>query len=168
MKKEYIIPLVGLSEGECFFDYKLDNRFFLEWETLVDNDIKGELFVELTFLKKDNVKKIQVKIQGDLTTVCDRCLGTLTLPFCAENVFFVREREEGDEEQVDTVFIERDAVEIDLSQLFYEIIETELPQKKVHDVNKCNVDMLKKLNQVSSRTDEIDPRWKELEKLIKK
>lgn len=169
MKRAYKIPFKSLSDEEHLFDYELDKSFFLKHETLEEWSVEGKLIVKVALFKKDNTRKINILIQGDLITFCDRCLDTLILPFEEENIFFIRKRCEGEEDREDTIFVEPEDSDIELSQLFYEMIMTGIPQKKKHNnETDCNVEMIKRIEQMSNKSETVDPRWSELEKLIKK
>lgn len=166
-KQPYVIPFRILPEGLHRFDYQLDNSFFESYDAL--SDLQGELDVIVAFLKQDSKKKLEVNLKGTLLTTCDRCLEPMKLPFEAKGIYYIREAEEGEEEKEDVVFVASEDTELDLSQLFYELIMIGLPQKKMHKEEECNPEMLQKLETLTHKEEEVlDPRWKDLEKLIKK
>lgn len=167
MKRTYEIPFKSLSEGEHAFDYRLDDEFFFQNENLEEYCVEEGLFVEVILLNRASEKKIKVKITGELKTFCDRCLDPLLLPFHTTGIFFVREPEEDEEAKDDTIFVETNDVYIELTQLFYEMIVVGLPQKKVHCREEdCNEDVVRRLGYLNEDKREVDPRWRELEKLI--
>lgn len=167
MKRTYEIPFKSLSEGEHAFDYRLDDEFFFQNENLEDYCVEEGLLVEVILLNRASEKKIKIKITGELKTFCDRCLDPLLLPFYRNGIFFVRELEDDVESENDVIFVEADDVYVELTQLFYDMIVIGLPQKKVHCREEdCNEDVVRRLGDLNNDKREVDPRWRELEKLM--
>ncbi|PVX50908.1 uncharacterized metal-binding protein YceD (DUF177 family) [Balneicella halophila] len=168
MKKQpYVIPFRTLSEGTHRYDFKLDTAFFESYHTL--SEYSGEVEVTVVFFKQDSKKELTVSMEGTLETICDRCLDPLDLPFSVEGHYYLKEAEEGEEEKDDVVFVAPDDTHVELSQLFYELVMIGLPQKKTHQIENCNKEMLQKLEALEiKKEDKVDPRWATLEKLIKK
>lgn len=161
-----MLPFRALSEGEHRFDYQLDNSFFECYDAL--SEYAGTIAAEVVLLKKDSKQQIKLSLEGMLFTSCDRCLEPMKLPFEATGDYYLREAEEGEEEKEDVVFVAPENTEIELSQLFYELLMTGLPQKKMHEKKECNEEMLRKLEALKVKKETIDPRWAALEKLTKK
>lgn len=155
-----------LSEGTHEFDFHLCSSFFEQYESL--SEYTGSIEVRVVLCKQDRKKQLRIKLQGDLKTTCDRCLETMDLLFETEGSYYIREAESGEEEKEDTVFVDAEDTEVELSHLFYEMLMTGLPQKKMHKKKDCNVEMLQKLEALNIKKERIDPRWEELQKLMKK
>lgn len=169
MEKEYIgmfnVPFKGLAEGVHTFEYEVGDDFFSVYETL--SDYKGALQVNVVLHKKENSNRIDIRIEGTLDTNCDRCLDTMVLPIKLDDTLYIKIAEEDEQEKENVIFVAEDDKEVDLCQLFYEIILTGIPQNKKHNIEDCDADMIKKLTNLEKKK-EIDPRWRELEKLMKK
>jgi uncharacterized protein len=72
--------------------------------------------------------------------------------------------------------------EFNVAQIMYDLLVTSIPIRNLHPVNKkgqsmCNVDMINKLKEylvedvsdsTVNRDEEMDPRWRELKKIIDK
>ncbi len=166
-KQQYKIPFRTLCEGEHHFGFQLDASFFEEEDVLVE--YVGKLDAGVVFFKQDSKNQLDVALKGMLETTCDRCLGTMEIPFESSGRFYLREAEEGEEEKEDVVFVAAEDNDVELSQLFYEMLVLGLPQKKMHDIADCDEDMLRKMEALKANKDsDKDPRWAELEKLIQK
>ncbi len=165
-RQAYILPFRSLSEGTHKFDYELDSDFICSFETL--SEYAGNLVAKVVLLKQDSKQKISINLEGTLETACDRCLESMEMPFEMEGAYYLREAEENEEEKEDVVFVKPENQNLELSTLFYELIMLGLPQQKMHEEGECDADMLEKLELLKVKEDKIDPRWAELEKLIKK
>ncbi len=167
-KQTYKLPFGGLSEGEHLFDYSIDNAFLGQFDTLLEYE--GSLEAKVLFFKKSQKRKLTIFISGEFQTNCDRCLESLVLEFKAEEVFYLQEQR-GEEftENEDVILITKEQQEIELSQIFYEIIILHLSYSKTHSDKECDTQMLEMMTSLKEREikKEIDPRWAELEKLKK-
>lgn len=161
-----MLPFRILSEGRHEFDYQMCEPFFEEYEALAE--YSGEVSAKVFLLKKDSKQQLEISLKGMLSTFCDRCLEPMELPFETDGFYYIREAEEGEEEKEDVVFVQEDSMELDLSQLFYEMLMIGTPQRKMHKEEQCNVEMLEKMEALQAKQDKVDPRWAALEKLIKK
>lgn len=159
------LPFKGLVSGVHTFEYEIKDDFFSSYDTL--SEYEGVLQVKVLLHKKENSNKIDVLITGELKTTCDRCLDSMVLPLCVEDTLYIKIAEEDEQERENVIFVAEDDKEVDLCQLFYEIILTGIPQNKKHEIEDCNAEMIDKLTNLEKKK-EIDPRWKELEKLIRK
>ncbi len=165
-KEQYKIPFRTLCEGEHRFDFQLGASFF---EEDVFVEYEGKLDARVVFFKQDSKNQLDVDLKGMLETTCDRCLGTMEVPFESSGIFYLREAEEGEEDKEDVVFVAAEDNDVELSQLFYEMLVLGLPQKKMHNIVDCDEEMVKRMETLKVKRDnEKDPRWAELEKLIQK
>ncbi len=166
-KQQYKVPFRTLPEGEHQFDFQLNTSLFEGREVLVEYE--GKLDVQVVFFKQGSKNRLDIALKGMLITTCDRCLEAMEFPFENSGRFYLREAEEGEEEKEDVVFVAEEDNDVELSQLFYEMLVLGLPQKKMHNIEDCDVEMLGKIDALKVKKDkDIDPRWSELEKLIKK
>lgn len=155
--KTYDIPWKGLSNGSHHFDFEVDDRFFTAFE---DSEIKGgNLSVSVDLDKSATMLLLSVSIDGDVTVMCDRCLGDLELPIEYDGDLRVKFSDEISEYDGEILWMHPSDVELHLAQYIYESIILGLPFQKVHEEDEdgnplCDEDMLARFKIVSQ--DEFD------------
>lgn len=162
--KEFIIPFSGLKTGKHEFKFKIGHTFFEAFDQALLED--ADLDVDLVLEKVETMLILNLQASGFLNVPCDRCGDMFKMPIeCSERVIV----KFGDEEfeQTDEIIVLRpEEYEIDVSQRIYEMIVLNLPNKRLHEnPEDCNQEVLKKLNEINSQEEEIDPRWEALKKL---
>ncbi|HCC71384.1 MAG TPA: hypothetical protein DEQ09_09585 [Bacteroidales bacterium] len=170
MKGIYSIPLKGLKEGNHLYDFEIDSTFFATFERSEIHE--AELKAEVKLVKRSAHMEIKVEITGRVTLVCDRCLDLYTQEIHTSDSMLVKFGEQWEEVDDQVIMIAHGETEFILDQLLYEFAHLGLPLKKMHPDDEngnstCNPEMLEKLNQhlVQREDNDVDPRWKELEKL---
>ena len=166
----YSIPISGLKEGKHSYDFEIGKEFFEQFE---ESEIKeGMLTVIVEADKRSSHADLAVKIAGEVSISCDRCLGVFSQPVSCENRLLVKFGKVYDESDPDIITIPADENELDMTQYFYENILLALPIQRIHpsDRNgnsKCDPEMLQKLKEhVSGEEERNDPRWDDLKKLM--
>ena len=166
----FTIPISGLKQGPYFYDFDIDKEFFENFE---ESEVKEGLlkaFIEAD--KNSSHIDLSIKIRGEVSLTCDRCLEIFSFPVDCENRLLVRFGKLTDDSDPDIVTLTPDEHELDLKQYFYEYILLALPIKRMHPVNKqgksdCDPEMLKKLRQhIVKEVPGTDSRWDELKKLM--
>jgi uncharacterized metal-binding protein YceD (DUF177 family) len=168
----FTIPISGLKEGLHNYNFEIDNRFFDQFE---ESEVKeGVMRVSVEADRRSSHIDMLIRISGEVTIACDRCLGIFSHPVNCENRLLVKFGKGSDYTDPDIITVPSDGNELDMRQYFYEYILLALPIQKVHPVDKkgrsmCDPNMLSKLNEhlINKETRE-DPRWDELKKLIYK
>nr|WP_234445668.1 DUF177 domain-containing protein [Carboxylicivirga marina] len=176
--RNYGIPFKGLKEGKHLFNYEIGEEFFKLFEQpLVE---KGGLRADVELNKSSALLTLSFKIDGDVETVCDNCLETLTLPVENESLMYIKFGEEYDEPTEEIIVLPHEENEINVAQLIYEFICVALPIRHVHPEDEdgnvtCDAEMVNQLDNylVEEKTDEeqdddIDPRWAALKNLVDK
>ena len=161
--KDYTIQFVSLKPGTHFFEYEVDNKFFEEFDfsELLDATFK----VELAFEKKSTMMLLNFNFSGEITVPCDRCLENLTIDVEGEEKLIVKFGDEPYDGTDDIVILPENAYEINVAQYIYEFIEVNIPHKRAHDEDECDVEAINKLNEYKVKNnDKIDPRWSGLDK----
>ncbi len=169
---DYNIAFKGLKEGKHQFHYTLDADFFLNIE---DSVIEGGQFeADVDLIKRSQMLQLDFKIDGNVHTTCDNCLGELTLPVSHENTIYIKFGIEYDEPSDEIIVLPHEEYEFNIAQLLYEFIVVSMPLRSVHeDQENCDQDMIQRLQsydhaEQASFEDEneaIDPRWEALRKL---
>ncbi len=177
-KNEYVIGFSGLKDGHHFFSHKIGDKFF---EQLDYSEIeKANLTVEVDFEKKETMLILNLKIEGEVNVMCDKCTDNFNFPIKGEDeVIYKFTEEEMLDEKVKCVLPHE--TEIDITHPIYEFTNLLLPSRKVHPEDECNQEMLNELDNYlmieeveegeeddQEDTNEVDPRWAALNKLKKK
>ena len=172
LSNPYLIPFAGLKNGEHKFDYVIDDSFFKEREYSEVQHAKINTVVTLN--KETNILVFNVKMEGAINVVCDRCGDYFDLPVWGENKLVVSLTNDRFENETDIVSIPLGSFEIDISQYLYEYVSMLLPQRRIHPdkedgTSTCNPESLKILNKLSEAEKEkkINPIWEELKTKIK-
>lgn len=155
--KEYNIPWKGLSNGSHHFDFEIDDRFFGAFD---DSEITGgELAVAVDMDKSATMLLLDIAIDGEVTVVCDRCLGSVAIPVEYDGELKVKFSEEIQDYDGEIMWISSANGEISLADYIYESIVLNLPYQKVHGEDAegnlmCDKEMLARFKIVSQ--DEFD------------
>lgn len=168
---QYVIPFAGMKNGVFHFNYEVDGRFFEHFPDSLVADC--QIFVDLTFDKKDRLFVLNFDVSGTVASECDRCGGDFDLPIHGFHTLFVKVGEAPAEEaeEEDIMWIGEHDSELDLSAWIYEFIHLTLPFRKVHPdlpngLPGCDEKILAKLAQPEDQ-DKGDPRWDKLRNLSK-
>lgn len=135
---KYEIACKDLKAGLYNYTMHVDSSVFEDIEDCEIKNAQCEALIEMTYsVSKADLK---VKISGEVTVECDRCLELCNIPISFEdslNVIF------GEDEQYDGETLSlRVGCPIDLKQYLYESLILALPLRRVHEDGKCNPEML--------------------------
>ena len=168
------IQFSGLKSGVYHYDFTLNNRFFSEYknEKILDANIVFDVKLE----KKEQLMMFYFAYSGEVTTMCDRCLGEIKLPVEGEETLCVKfgDNEQSDDE--DVVILPENDYKIDLAQWMYEYVAVSIPMQCVHPNDAegnstCDPEMTKYISEENdgeptpTNEDDIDPRWEALKNL---
>ena len=165
--KQYVIPYVGLKQGNHEFDFEIGKAFFDCFEGAEIGE--GQLKVHCTLEKQERMMIWDFKIDGTLRVHCDRCLEELDYPVSGEDQLIVKFGEDVDDEADDVIYISEKEYEIDLSQHIYDFIILKIPYKMVHGNDEkgnslCNPTVVELINK-HKPAEANDPRWDALKNL---
>ena len=172
--KAYNIPFTGLKVGEHHFDYQIDNTFFKNFDYNEFNDVSVK--VNLKFLKKTTLLELYFSAEGDVNVNCDLTNEPYNQAISDVFKLVVKFGEAYNDENEDILIVPHGEYEINIAQYVYELIILAVPAKRVHpgiEDGTLKSEILSKLEELSpkmsddSRTsEEIDPRWNNLKKLL--
>lgn len=172
--KAYTIQFVGLKVGKHHFDYEIDNTFFKDFEYKEFND--ANLKVNLLFEKKTTLLELAFEVSGSVNVNCD--ITNEPYDQRIEDTFklVVKFGESYNDDNEEILIIPHGEYQINVAQYIYELIVLAVPIKKVHpgiEDGSLDSDILKKLKELSPKektedknTEETDPRWDTLKKLL--
>jgi uncharacterized metal-binding protein YceD (DUF177 family) len=162
-----IIQFSGLKPGFYKYSFTLDGEFFERWKN--DEIRDGNVIFDVEMERKEHLLMFKFQMKGELTTMCDRCLGDLKIPVEGEEHLCVRfsDTEVCDDE--DVVVLPEKSFEIDLAQWLYEYAAVRIPMQHIHPEGECDPEVTKYIKVESGEwkveSEEIDPRWEALKKL---
>ncbi len=173
--KEYTIPFVGLKIGKHHFDYQIDKTFFehFEYDDFNDVDVDTTLVLE----KKSTLLELNFAVSGKVNVNCDLTNEPYNQPVKGEFNLVVKFGDEFNDDFEDIVILPHGEYEINVAQYIYELIILSMPVKKIHpgvEDGTLDSDILKKLEELSPKglnddektSEDIDPRWNTLKKLL--
>ena len=164
-----IIRLSGLKPGRYTYDFTLGKEFFDDFENEEIRD--GNVQIGAILEKTERVTTIKIALHGEVTTLCDRCLGEMRVPIEGEETLLLRfsDTEESDDENV--AILPEGANEIDLSQWLYEYVAVRIPLQHSHEEGECDPETVsyikseEELVREHEENREVDPRWEALKGL---
>ncbi|MDR0728501.1 MAG: DUF177 domain-containing protein [Prevotellaceae bacterium] len=147
-KHKYSIAIGRLSVGKHFFSFKIDDAFFVDFE---GSEVQqAAIEAAITVIKNTELVQLEVQLTGQVTVPCDRCLDDLTMSVAFRGAPVVKFTADDNNPVDDNVlWVSIDADEVDLMQYLYDSIILSLPLQRIHDVEKCNKDMIEKLNKLT-------------------
>ena len=166
-KEDTTIRFSGLKPGKYAYSYTLSDEFFEEWKN--DEIRGGEVKIDVEMERFEHMLMFKFTLSGELTTMCDRCLGDLTVPVEGEEHLCVRFSDTETTDDEDVVVLPESAFEIDLSQWLDEYAAVRIPMQHIHPDGECDPEVTKFIKEENDESheesDEIDPRWEALKKL---
>ena len=163
------------------YNYQLDNQFFTDLDA--PEVQKGLVNVSLKVRKTSGVYELYFHSEGKVIVTCDRCLDEMEQLIVTDDQLKVKLGADFSEIN-DIVIVPEEDGYINVAWFIYEFIALSIPMKHVHAPGKCNKDMVNKLSKhlrvqkdesdemedveesTSEESQEIDPRWNELKKIL--
>jgi uncharacterized metal-binding protein YceD (DUF177 family) len=172
--KDYIIPFVGLKEGDHHFDFDINNTFFQNFEYEEFNEVNVK--IDLKLIKKTTFLELYFSASGFVNVNCDITNEPYNQQINDEFKLVVKFGSEYNDDNEDILIVPHGEYEINTAQYIYELIVLAVPVKRVHpgiEDGTLKSDILSKLEELSPNEDvkaksseEIDPRWNNLKKLL--
>ncbi len=165
-KEDMTIRFSGLRPGKYTYSYTLTDEFFDEWEN--DEIRGGNVKIEVEMERMEHMLMFSFSLSGELTTMCDRCLGDLIVPVEGEEHLCVRFSDTETCDDEDVVVLPENAFEIDLSHWLYEYAAVRIPMQHIHPDGECDPEVTKYIIAEEDEQrggDEVDPRWEALKNL---
>ena len=171
---EYNIQFVGLKLGKHNFEYQIDKKFFEHFEYDDFND--ANVNVDLLFEKKTTHLELHFEVSGIVNVNCDTSNEPYDQKIEGNFNLVVNFGDEYNDENEDILIIPHGEYEINVAQYIYELIILSMPIKRIHpgiEDGTLESDILKKLEELSPKgseekeeSEDIDPRWNTLKKLL--
>ena len=168
--KDFDVSFFGLKEGKHHFEYKIENQFFEAFD--YDEYLDSKVLVNLEFIKKATLLELNFSAQGSLKIACDVSNEPYDQKINGALSVIIKFGEEFNDDNEEILIIPHGESQINVAQFIYEMIVLAVPSKRIHpgiEDGTLESPVLKKLNELQQKdknSDEIDPRWAELKKLI--
>ena len=168
--KDFDISFFGLKEGKHHFEYKIENQFFEAFE--YDEYLDSEVLVNLEFIKKSTLFELNFSGKGILKIACDVSNEPYDQAINGSLNIVVKFGEAYNDDNEEILIIPHGEFQINVAQFIYEMIVLSVPSKRIHpgiEDGTLQSPVIEKLNELQKKdknSDEIDPRWEELKKLI--
>jgi uncharacterized metal-binding protein YceD (DUF177 family) len=173
--KAYDIQFVGLKLGKHIYDYEINQTFFEYFEFDEFNTINVNLNIHLE--KKTTLLELNFSGNGSVNINCDVSNEPYDQPINFNFNLVVKFGQEYNNENDSILIIPHGSYEINIAQYIYELIVLSIPQKRIHpgvEDGTLNSEILRKLEDLSPNSDlkaesssnDVDPRWNKLKKLL--
>jgi uncharacterized metal-binding protein YceD (DUF177 family) len=173
-RREYEIAFVGLKPGVHEYNYRVDDRFFEEYQ---EQDFRHtDASVNLQLEKNNSFLILRFSIGGKTEVTCDRCNNDLPLQLFDEFRVTVKMTEEPEvmneqEEDPDVYYIARGESHIDVKDWIYEFVNLSIPMQKTCEFENmdgpfCNPSAREMLKNMKPDEQQAggNPLWKGLDK----
>lgn len=164
-KEDTTIRFSGLKPGNYTYSYTLTDEFFEEWKN--DEIRGGKVKIDVKMERMEHMLMFTFTLQGEVTTMCDRCLGDLPVEIAGEEHLCVRFSDTETCDDEDVVILPESAFEIDLAQWLYEYVAVRIPMQHIHPDGECDPEVTRFITdeEEQKESNEIDPRWEALRNL---
>jgi uncharacterized metal-binding protein YceD (DUF177 family) len=162
LSQDFVIPFVGLKLGKHIFDFKINQTFLHSYDYNEFERLDAE--VKLTFDKKSTFLELDFKHKGIVEVNCDRSGELFDLPIKGKLKLIVKFGEFFNNEHDEILVLPHGTAEVDVSQYIYEMIFLSIPAKRLHPDIKKDKPLYESDSNIE--TQETDPRWDNLKKLI--
>ncbi|MDZ4714603.1 MAG: DUF177 domain-containing protein [Cytophagales bacterium] len=168
---DYRVNIIGLSQNSHRFDFVIGDEFFKHYGTaLLDS---GRFNAEIDLDKRETLIEVKFHIHGEAHLECDRSLEPFDFPMHFTRTIMFKYSQEEKELSEEIVLISRERTSLDLGQYMYELINVQVPMKRLHPKFKDDEKEVDEIRLVYSspvdadkkEEDQIDPRWEVLKKL---
>jgi len=165
-----LVKFSGLKEGIHNFNFDIGKKFFesFEYNDFIDVDIIAKLKLE----KKKNMLNLDFLFSGKVKVPCDLTMEPFYIDINTDYSVIVKFAASKDSADDKIIFLSTGASNIDVSNIIFETIVLETPQKRVHpgiEDGSLKSEMLDKLEDLKPKeifVNKRDPRWDKLKELL--
>jgi len=153
---QFNLPLRSWGIGNHQVSFSLDDRFFLQFEGgILDN---GHFEVICQLNKLSDSMMLNMSFDGHTKTNCDRCLAPISLPLRGMTTYLIK-FDEKDLDEGETIFIDKDKLDWNISTLIWDTINLAVPLSRVYDCETedplpCDTVVLQKIDWITDPEEE--------------
>jgi uncharacterized metal-binding protein YceD (DUF177 family) len=172
---KFEISIINLLNKQYEYDFDCNEVFFQCFENELFTTGNCKVHVQLD--KSSTMITAYFSVTGYVELVCDRSLDNFNYEIDFSERIFFKFGEKAQELSEDVVIIPSNTASINLSDVIFELIGLQIPMKKLHpryqdEEEEENEDDILIYSSPEEETEvkneEIDPRWADLQKLLKK
>lgn len=141
--KQFVLQFSSLKLGIHEYEFEIVDLFFEQFN--IEDVTGGDFHIDLSLEKRDNMMELNFKINGSLSTSCDRCLDPIRIPLEGERELLVKFGDTTSTENDELLVLGYEAYQIDVAPYIYEFITLNFPLRKVHTENECNQEVIDRL-----------------------
>ncbi len=167
---EFVIPFVGLREGQHSFYFDIDTTFFNEFEFSDFN--AASVKVNLLFEKKSSMMNLKFTAKGTVGLTCDVSNEAFDYIINTSLDWIVKFGDNFDDDHDEFLILPHGTYQVSVAQPIYEMTVLAVPVKKVHpgvldgSLESTLLKRLEELQPKEERLDNNDPRWDKLKDLL--
>ena len=165
-----LVKFSGLKEGFHNFNFDIGNKFFESFD--YDDFIDVEIVAKLKLEKKQNMLNLDFLFLGKVKVPCDLTMEPFYIDINTDYSVIVKFAESKDLADDKIIFLSPSTSSIDISNIIFETIVLETPQKRVHpgiEDGSLKSEILDKLEYLKPKEmflNKKDPRWDKLKELL--
>ena len=171
--KEFLVQFSGLKLGKHQFEFLVNDTFFkhFDFEEFNHSEIKVKLLLE----KKSTMLELHFSHAGTVNVPCDLTNEDFDLPIKGKLKLIVKFGDEFNDENEEYIVLPHGEFQVNVAQYIYEMIVLSIPAKRIHPGVKDgslqsealhNLEKFSPTENKEKETEEIDPRWESLKKLL--
>ena len=166
--EEFNISFSSLKAGSNPFSFEINKMFFEFFNPAFPFD--GTISIDSDIRKETHLLDIRMKLSGESSVSCDRCLDKIILHFNQSYQNYIKfDHVEEEVIKDDVIFIPYESYEYNIAFIIYENFMLNYPKRNIHKDNHCNPEQVKIIEAYSnsdhSHKFDYDPRWDALKKL---
>lgn len=162
----YIVDLKGMTADTVSYEWQAEDDFF---SAVQGPEIQhGQLNVALRVKRTSGAYELVFQLDGSVEVTCDRCLEMMDQPIHATHTLQAKLGDANDDDG-EIITVAEDEGTLSVAWYIYEIAALHIPLRHVHPDGECAPQMAEAFSQCDAEaenTQEIDPRWSELKKLL--
>ena len=171
-RSEFVIPFVGLKNGQHTLEFSIDQKFFEAFEFFDFN--QSQFAVSAVLNKKEQLLEFALEANGMVGVACDLSTEPFDLPLHCQFDLIVKFGSEFNNDDDEILVLPHGSYQVDLSQYVYEMILLAMPSKLIHpqiEEGTLQSPILDKLKELEPKEEkksqqDNDPRWDKLKDLL--
>ena len=163
---DYQIKYKNINIGKHFYKFNINESFFSLFDKSEITDAEIEANVILN--KKGHRDSLCIEISGNINNLlCDSCSSKISIPISSTSNFLIEFTDDNKTSLDDIIYVKNNSNKLCIKEILFELIILSIPNKKTCEDGKdnCDQEMLKLIEQYSTKKKVVDERWKELKKL---
>ncbi|MEL6388598.1 MAG: DUF177 domain-containing protein [Bacteroidota bacterium] len=170
--KEFVIPYLGIKNGEHQFQFLLDKDFFSHFE--MSKIVEADLQISVVFDRQDGMVNLHLRCTGSYRGDCDRCTAPIDIPLSFDDYVIIKLATPPEHVTDEVIYMPPESSHVDISDPIYQSVHLHMPIQQLRDCEgesyrHCDQDVLTKIGGIDTITDEDEQQqssiWSELDKL---